>query len=523
MKILDCTLRDGGYYTNWDFPRVLVDKYIEAVNDLPIDYLEIGYRSPAKKGYFGEYFYTPIETIDRINMQLHSKKKLAIMINTKDLINDQEIENLLCECEGKIHLVRFAVAPTNIDDAILYAKKAKYLGFEVALNLMYLSQKTSDEIINEVNYIIDNVTNIDFIYLVDSYGACLPSEIQDKFMKIKQEHKGLVLGFHGHDNIQLAFANSLEAVNAGVDIIDTTITGMGRGAGNLSTEVLCAHKATNENINFDYTNLVEVVGKFSELKAEYGWGTSLPYMISGFNKLPQGEVMDLISLKRFSTNNIVKIIKNKIYNNEIISSTPKEIQGLSNITFNNDYDFSVLVGGGTSVPRHIDSLKILNKKFKVLFIHSTTKHLNLFLEEGFNNLVCLPGDEIRKIKSSIKESNSLNFVISDDAEIDLQLLGSNYYRVGTSNIDSLLENKVIIKDAPLFMSLKVADILNISDFYLIGFDGYDIETQTTVILRQENQTIIDNYIELKKKLLSLTPSNYNVEVKSLYSLIVHGK
>src|SRR5690625_4011456 len=193
VNILDCTLRDGGYYTNWDFDRSLVDNYIETVNDLPIDYIEVGYRSPAKEEYMGEYFYTPIETIDRIREQLDSTIKIAVMINTKDVTNVQELELLLIECKGKVNLVRFSVAPTNIEDAVIFAKKVKDLGFEVALNLMYLSQKSSEEIISEVNYIIDHISNIDFLYLVDSYGSCLPSEVKDKIMTIKEEHKELAI------------------------------------------------------------------------------------------------------------------------------------------------------------------------------------------------------------------------------------------------------------------------------------------------------------------------------------------
>lgn len=520
-KILDCTLRDGGYYTNWDFDRNIVDSYIKTVNDLPINYIEIGYRSPAKVEYMGEYFYTPIATIDRIRKQLDSEIKIAVMINTKDVANTLEIEHLLLECKGKIDMVRFAVAPSNIDNAVLFAQKVKDLGFEVALNLMYLSQKDTNEIISEVNYILNHV-DIDFLYLVDSYGACLPSEVKEKFVAIREEYNNLTFGFHGHDNIQLAYANSLDAINAGVDIIDATITGMGRGAGNLSTELITSYKAANQNIVIDYTNLVEVVERFNELKVEYGWGTSLPYMISGFNKLPQGEVMDLISLKRFSTNNIVKIIENKIHK-ESKKTTDEVVEKLSNSIFNNEYDFSILIGGGTSVRHHIDGLKMLNTKYRVLFIHSTTKHLNLFLEEGFNNLVCLPGDEVRKIKSKNSGGESLKFVISNDAEIDRGILNSNYYSIGNTSIDTLLANTMFTKDAPLFMSLKVTDILNISNFYLIGFDGYDIETQTNKILREENQTIINNFSRLNKDLVSITPSKYNIEVKSLYSLIVHGK
>jgi 4-hydroxy 2-oxovalerate aldolase len=522
VKILDCTLRDGGYYTNWDFPRELVDKYIEAMSDLPVEYIEVGYRSPAKTEYLGEYFYTPIETIDRIRENLDSSKKIAIMINTKDIASVHEVEELMLDCKGKIDLVRFAVAPINVESAILLAQKVKQMGFEVALNLMYLSQRDSEEIISEVDYILEHIPNIDYIYLVDSYGACYPSEVKEKFIKIRNEYKELAFGFHGHDNIQLAYANSLEAISTGVNIIDSTITGMGRGAGNLSTEVICSFKAANENIDLDYTNLVEIVEIFDDLKAEYGWGTSLPYIISGFNKLPQGEVMDLISLKRYSTNNIVRIIKNKI-NNGVQNYIYNDIMNLSS-SINNfiNYDFAILVGGGNSVTNHIEGLKTLNNKYNVLFIHSTTKHLDLFSEAVFNNLVCLPGDEVNKAKGKNFEFNTLAYIVSNGFGFKGHELNANFYSIGESSLDIMLDNNVFTEDAPLFMSLKVTKILDLNEFYLIGFDGYDEETQTNKILRVENQAIIDNYSELNSNLVSLTPSTYNINVNSLYSLVVHG-
>lgn len=518
-KVLDCTLRDGGYYTHWDFPRNIVDKYLDTVADLPIDYIEIGYRSSPKEDYFGEYFYTPIETINRISKKLGSSKKIAIMINTKDIANVQELESLLRECKGKVHLVRFAVAPNNMQNASIYAKKVKQLGFEAALNLMYLSQMDSQEIISQVNYILDYVEDIDYIYLVDSYGACLPSEIMDKFKSIIKEHENLALGFHGHDNIQLAYANTLEAIDAGAGIIDATVTGMGRGAGNLSTELICSYFASKENVELDYTNLVDLVEVFNELKVKYGWGTSLPYMISGLNKLPQGEVMDLISLNRYSTNNIVSIINNKIQDNAPIKNSVSE---LPSSEFK-DFDFSVLIGGGASVITHINALENLNNKFKILFIHSTTKHLELFKNKGFNNLVCLPGDESKKVKSyNNKENEGTKFVILNDSEIDEKSINSNIYAIGSSKIDELLEIKEFAKDAPLFIALKVTEILSINNFYLIGFDGYDEETKTTKILRDENQIIINSYSKKNKKIVSFTPSKYDIEVKSLYSISVHG-
>ena len=83
MKILDCTLRDGGYYTDWDFNRPVVDAYIDAINKLPIDIIEIGYRSEPQKEYLGEYFYCPQYIIDHITNTC--TKQVAIMLNEKDV------------------------------------------------------------------------------------------------------------------------------------------------------------------------------------------------------------------------------------------------------------------------------------------------------------------------------------------------------------------------------------------------------------------------------------------------------
>ena len=116
MKILDCTLRDGGYYNNWDFDKYQVDSYIEAINHLPIDYIEIGYRSIARKEYFGKYFYSPIFELE--NIKKKTNKKLAIIIDEKDVkIND--VDSLLSPIVGIVTMVRIAINPDNLKREIL--------------------------------------------------------------------------------------------------------------------------------------------------------------------------------------------------------------------------------------------------------------------------------------------------------------------------------------------------------------------------------------------------------------------
>ena len=115
MKILDCTIRDGGYYTNWDFDQDIVKTYLESFNHLPIEYLEVGYRSDAKKEYMGEYFYCPIETLTRLKSI--SQKKLVIILNEKDVCAE-DAEVLLTPIKELVTMVRMAIDPKNFKRAL---------------------------------------------------------------------------------------------------------------------------------------------------------------------------------------------------------------------------------------------------------------------------------------------------------------------------------------------------------------------------------------------------------------------
>ena len=116
MKILDCTLRDGGYYTNWDFDSITVDNYIKYTNNLPLEFIEIGYRNPKNiNNYNGEFYYTPIKTLKLFKAK--SNHKISIMIDFKKFkLND--VESLIKECKGYVDLVKIAIHP----DALIRVK-----------------------------------------------------------------------------------------------------------------------------------------------------------------------------------------------------------------------------------------------------------------------------------------------------------------------------------------------------------------------------------------------------------------
>ena len=137
MKILDCTIRDGGYYTNWDFDQNIVNTYLVSFNHLPVEYLEVGYRSEAMGDYLGEYFYCPVETLQRIKKL--SNKKLVIILNEKD-VRASDVKALLSPIIGLVTMVRMAIDPKNFERALSLAAEVKRLGFEVAFNVMYMSR-----------------------------------------------------------------------------------------------------------------------------------------------------------------------------------------------------------------------------------------------------------------------------------------------------------------------------------------------------------------------------------------------
>ena len=271
-KILDCTIRDGGYYNNWDFTDQIINDYINATNNLPIDYIEVGYLSKAQKEYKGKFFYLNEKLVKTIKDS--SNKHLAVMIDIKNIQNVNEIVSMVSGLNKYITLIRLASSINQIELSIKILKLLKKQGFEVAINLMRVSEINFNKQIMDKLKSIEN--SLDYLYLVDSYGSVLPTKIKDDIKKIKKYTK-IKIGFHGHNNMELALANTISSIESGAEIVDATITGMGRGAGNLKLELLLVYLSSfNQQSNLFFNSLSSIVESFEILKKQYKWGTSLP-------------------------------------------------------------------------------------------------------------------------------------------------------------------------------------------------------------------------------------------------------
>jgi len=408
FKILDCTLRDGGYYTNWDFDQNLVQDYFHAMSRLPIAYLEVGYRSQMNDGYTGQFYNLPRSTLLKIYDNMPTGPALALMLDAKNN-TPANVKELLEDCKGLIKLVRLAIDPEKLDHGLALAKVIREEGFEVGLNLMYLSKNWDNE--EMFKTLAEKAGLVDYISLVDSFGSCYPHQVEHAFKLAKSLIK-VPLGFHGHDNLTLAFANAIIAIENGAEVIDSTVLGMGRGAGNLRTEIIAGYFGEVFNRPVDLLPMAGLLEKFSKMQAEYGWGSTLPYIIAGFGGLQQKDVMNWLSQNRYSTFSIVNALQGQKFgtsDNEA-SNNFSEYQGQPTRK-------SIIIGGGRTAVDHAEAIIKCAKQNEAIFIHSSVRNIEYYLNAGVPQLLCLLGDEVSKIKFydiQLYVDNIDNFIMADN-------------------------------------------------------------------------------------------------------------
>jgi len=506
MNILDCTLRDGGYYTNWDFDQKLTNSYYELLRSLPIDVIEVGYRgnTSKKNSYYGEYYFLTISNLKRIRSIFGNKKKISIMVDLKDWRKASDLKKNLAKCIGTVDMVRFAVVPSKISMAKDFLKVTKDLGFKVCVNLMYshLILKNS----KSIEQVIQLKKYFNIIYIVDSYGTLVTGDVENIIKKIREIDNEIPIGFHAHNNLEMALSNSIEAIKNNIDYLDCTITGMGRGAGNLKTELLLTYlNLKNKKIKINnYKNIADVVSKFEDMKLKGKWGTSLPYMISGSTQSPQAEAMRLIQSRRYNLGDIITYLTKTKRKNTVIQKT-----------LNFKKNKVLVVGGGASVRKNLNYIKEFLKKDPMIYvIFSGGRNFDLLNSINNQSIVCITGNQINKIKKKnlTRHKFLINNLIDDKTILPKNL--KNLFRLKSNKIDKNISNSL------LSISLAAALELGGKDVFLVGCDGYDqSDSINDYNLNNENQKIIHFYRK-KLNLVSLTDTIYeNIKKNSIFQYL----
>lgn len=533
MKILDCTLRDGGYYNKWDFPWDLVDAYLAAMSQSGVDLVELGMRSFPKLGYYGPFAYTKEALLERLD--LRPGPLYGVMIDASSILNEsgsitQNIDKLFIPCnESRLDFVRVACHFHEVKDGSIIASYLKSKGYIVGLNLMQAGMRSSDEIKSVVD-IVKKHSDIEVLYFADSFGNMREGDVSRVINDIKHSWDGPI-GIHTHNNMGRAIQNTLHAKKLGVEWLDCTVTGMGRGAGNAESELLlgeiegCGGKYQAKPL------LYLALTQFDSIKKQYGWGMSAPYYLGAMNDVHPMYVQNLLQDKHFTKPAILDFIEKvgkaggakfsgenyENFKQAIVQSNtglegpeiPKGVFGAS----------VLLVGGGKNVEAHklgVESY-IHNHNYKVATVninHHIDKNLVDFIFITKNTKFVIDRDNYRSLNSTFV----LPFNRFHKEEIDEYFEDGMVFNSGLSVSNEFgLTNNCCYAPFELTAIYAILTLisLGVREILLVGFDGYGNDDD----VRGTEMKLAFEYFSSsfpKVSFSSLLPTSYNLKTASVY-------
>lgn len=279
IKILDCTIRDGGLMNDHLFNDDIVRAVYTTCVEAGIDYMEIGYKnsrrifSPAENG---AWKFCSEDDIRRIVGDNDTPLKLSAMADAEK--SDYSEDIIPCD-QSVLDMIRVATYIHQIPLALDMIKDAHDKGYETTCNLMAVSVVSERELDEALELLAES--EVGTIYIVDSFGALYSEQIHsllDKYLR-HAEQSGKRVGMHAHNNQQLAFANTIEAIIKGANMLDASMAGLGRGAGNCPIELLVGFL---HNPKLRLRPILHCIEQYIEpLREKLMWGFDMPYMLTG--------------------------------------------------------------------------------------------------------------------------------------------------------------------------------------------------------------------------------------------------
>ncbi|MDY6893679.1 MAG: aldolase catalytic domain-containing protein [Chloroflexota bacterium] len=277
IKVLDCTIRDGGLINNHDFDHRFVREVYKAVSAAGVDYMELGYKNSRElfsSEEFGPWKFCDDADIERVIDGIESNTKISIMVD----VGRVNIDDVKPAAESPVDMIRVATYVKDIDKAIFLVNHFADKGYETTTNIMAISRDMGPEL-DEALHQLQQESKANVVYIVDSFGSLYQETVEDLVNRTKGILQGREIGFHGHNNQQLAFSNTIEAIIHGANYLDATVYGIGRAAGNCTLELLMGFL---KNPKFDLRPILDLISnEFIPLREKIEWGYIIPYFIAG--------------------------------------------------------------------------------------------------------------------------------------------------------------------------------------------------------------------------------------------------
>jgi 4-hydroxy 2-oxovalerate aldolase len=276
IKVMDCSIRDGGLINNWQFSDEFVRATYKALCEAGVDYMEIGYK--ASKSQFdvnkvGKWRFCEDDDIRRITDGIEPVSKLSCMVD----IGRVDPNDIVKQSESPFSMIRVACYIKEVDKAIDLCNAIMDKGYETTVNIMAVSTNLEREIDEALSDL--SKTNVPIVYVVDSYGAMYSEDVTFLVKKYKDALPGKTIGIHTHNNRQLAFSNTIQSIIDGANMLDASVFGIGRGPGNCCVELLLGFL---QNPKYKLRPILQLIQEYYlPLSKKIEWGYIIPYMVTG--------------------------------------------------------------------------------------------------------------------------------------------------------------------------------------------------------------------------------------------------
>lgn len=530
LTVLDCTFRDGGYYTGWVFERDLVNRYLSAISTAGIDVIEIGFRQPPNDRFLGPFAFSNDRYLSTLNVP--EGLVLAVMSDAKVLLRAGEGYEIVDQLYGPradspVDIVRIAAGIAEVPKLAPAIGRLKEKGYTVCLNVMQIGNKPMEQIAELARTI--SSFQCDVLYFADSFGNMDPEMVRATVEALRLHWKE-PLGIHTHDNMNLGLANSLAALDAGVSWVDGTILGMGRGAGNVAMEYLL-HALQGRGYGRYRSDalLTLLLEDFMPLRQRHGWGPNFLYYLAALHEIHPTYLQRLQEPGQVDAEALANALDflrgapSNAFSEEALGRAMRaesvQVDGSWSATGWAEGRDVLLVAGGPGAQTHREAIIhfIRTHKPRVVSLNFVDA-LPPELVDAY--AVCHPGRLVRDLPDHRDIDRPLILPLDAFAQAFAQSLGQERIcnfgitiepgAFATSPTQCTIPTR---KVAPY--ALALAGAAGARNIFLAGFDGFEVSDPR----HQEMNAIFDLFRQAfpETSVTALTPSTYNVAQSSIYA------
>ncbi|MGN0819101.1 MAG: aldolase catalytic domain-containing protein [Christensenellaceae bacterium] len=483
-RLLDCTLRDGGYTNDWNFGHGNLINVFERLADAGIDFIEIGFLDDRRDFDIDRSIMPDTDCVSAIYGDLDKKSsKVLGMID----YGTCDVSHIKPCCESFLDGIRVIFKKHVMNEAMQFCAEVKKLGYMVFAQLVSVTSYSDDDMKKLIA--LANEVEPYAVSMVDTYGLMHPNNLKHYFTLLDEGlNENIGIGFHAHNNFQMGYANCIAMLSLDTErdvLVDGSLCGMGKSAGNAPIELVAMYMNENCGKNYRIAQLLEAVeGNISQFYQSSSWGYSMFYYLAAYNKCHPNYVSYLMDKKTLSVTSITEILsslqedKKLMYNKKYIADKYRDYLNKtlddSNIKAELTDEFKskpvLVLGPGAT-------LKTASKKLAKFVAEKNPLIVSVnFISDAARSDFIFLSNSTRYIQLASQLAKGEHRII---ATSNLTVTGRSKFDY-VLNYSKLIDSREDIIDNPLIMFLKLMIEFDIKKVYLAGFDGYSTRKQNYI-------------------------------------------